>query len=244
MEKEMKEIWKLVRGFEEYAEVSNYGQIHRFERVWYSGKNHKIKKVQEETFTYGSETTKGYLNATIGGISKGVHVWVYLTFVGEIPDGLEVNHIDEDKHNNRLDNLNLMTPKENSNWGTRNAKISAAQRGQKLSNETKKKIGDALRGRKRPAEFGAKVSAALKGRKQSPEHIAKKAAALTNHPKRSKTVQALDKITGEVVMEFPSIMEAQRQGFSRSHISACCRNCYSTHKGNIYKGLIWRYAEK
>ena len=47
MEKQMKEEWRPVRGFEEYAEISNLGQIHRFEKVWYSGKNHKIKKVQE-----------------------------------------------------------------------------------------------------------------------------------------------------------------------------------------------------
>ena len=46
-----------------------------------------------------------------------VHRLVYATFVGEIPDGLQVNHIDECKENNVLSNLNLMTAKENTNWG-------------------------------------------------------------------------------------------------------------------------------
>ena len=75
-----KEEWKPVRGFEEYAEISNFGQIHRFERVYYAGRNHKIKRTQEEEWTYGSENSKGYLNVTIGGVIKGVHQWVYMTF--------------------------------------------------------------------------------------------------------------------------------------------------------------------
>lgn len=49
-------------------------------------------------------------------------VWYY--FNGEIPENMQVNHIDEDKSNNAISNLNLMTPKDNSNWGTRNSRIS------------------------------------------------------------------------------------------------------------------------
>ena len=48
-----------------------------------------------------------------------VHRVVYETFSGKpIPLGMQVNHIDENKENNSRINLNLMTPKENSNWGT------------------------------------------------------------------------------------------------------------------------------
>lgn len=43
---------------------------------------------------------------------------IYTYFNGEIPDGMQVNHIDENKQNNALSNLNLMTPKENVNWGS------------------------------------------------------------------------------------------------------------------------------
>lgn len=48
-------------------------------------------------------------------------IWYY--FNGEIPRGMQVNHIDECKTNNALSNLNLMTPKQNSNWGTRNQRL-------------------------------------------------------------------------------------------------------------------------
>lgn len=43
-------------------------------------------------------------------------IWYY--FNGEIPDEFVVNHIDEDKSNNSLDNLNLLTKPQNNRWGT------------------------------------------------------------------------------------------------------------------------------
>lgn len=49
-------------------------------------------------------------------------IWQY--FNGDIPEGMQINHIDEDKTNNALSNLNLMTAEQNSNWGTRNNRIS------------------------------------------------------------------------------------------------------------------------
>ena len=59
------------------------------------------------------------------------HRIVWETFVGTIPDGMQINHKDENKLNNALDNLELCTPKYNSNYGTRGARIAAAQTGEK-----------------------------------------------------------------------------------------------------------------
>lgn len=204
----MKEQWKPVRGFEDYAEISNMGQIHKFERVYYRGKNHKQKCIQEEELTYGSPC-RGYLQASFGSVSKGVHVWVYLTFVGDIPEGLEVNHIDENKHNNCIWNLNLLSHGDNVRYGTGIERSAAAHRG-----------------RKRPAEVVAKIAAAKRGKYNT---------------KKSKAVQALNPKTLEVVYEFPSAHEAQRQyGFDASTISKCCLG-----KIKKYKGYIWQfYSEK
>lgn len=48
-----------------------------------------------------------------------VHRIVYQAVTGEpIPEGLQVNHINECKTDNRFENLNLMTLKENLNWGS------------------------------------------------------------------------------------------------------------------------------
>lgn len=66
---------------------------------------------------------------------------------------------------------------------------------------------------------------------------ARVAAKLKNHPNISKAVQALDPKTLEVVMEFPSAHEAQRQGFRQNTITECCLGKHHTHKG-----YIWRYA--
>jgi len=39
---------------------------------------------------------------------------VYMAFNGEIPEGYEVDHIDGDRFNNSIDNLQILTPAENS----------------------------------------------------------------------------------------------------------------------------------
>ena len=49
-----------------------------------------------------------------------------------IPEGMQVNHIDEDKTNDCFSNLNLMSPKDNTNYGTgiiRRAKTRSKQVG-------------------------------------------------------------------------------------------------------------------
>lgn len=48
-----------------------------------------------------------------------VHRVIYEAVSGKpIPENMQVNHIDEDKTNNQISNLNLMTCKENINFGT------------------------------------------------------------------------------------------------------------------------------
>jgi hypothetical protein len=44
-----------------------------------------------------------------------VHRLVYETFKGPIPNGMEIDHFDTNKENNRLENLILCTHKENMN---------------------------------------------------------------------------------------------------------------------------------
>lgn len=72
-------------------------------------------------------------------------IWTY--FNGEIPDGYQINHLNEIKTDNRLCNLELATPKENANYGTRNERSAAKRRGQKLSEETKAKLSESHKGK-------------------------------------------------------------------------------------------------
>lgn len=65
-----------------------------------------------------------------------VHRIVWEAVTGEpIPDYLDCNHIDEDKTNCSFANLNLLSPKENCNWGSRNDRIAKANTNGKCSKQ-------------------------------------------------------------------------------------------------------------
>ena len=73
-------------------------------------------------------THNGYnrINLIIDGKpkSKFVHRLVWEAFNGPIPEGMEINHINEIKTDNRLCNIELCTRKYNANFGSRNDRIS------------------------------------------------------------------------------------------------------------------------
>lgn len=55
----------------------------------------------------------GYLRISIQGKNYSVHKLVYETFVGDIPEKMEIDHIDGNKQNNNVDNLRLVTRSDN-----------------------------------------------------------------------------------------------------------------------------------
>lgn len=57
-----------------------------------------------------------------------VHKVVYEAVTGSpIPEGMQCNHINECKSDNRFCNINLLTQKENCNFGTRNKRSTKAR---------------------------------------------------------------------------------------------------------------------
>ena len=71
--------------------------------------------------------------------------------------------------------------------------------------------------------------------KKAGKKVAEKNA---NHPKLSKSVIGINKISG-LKLEFPSIAEAKRcTNISQGHICACCKG-----KRNSAGGYIWYYAD-
>ena len=107
------EIWKPVAGYEDLYEVSNLGRVRR--KAWQivKGKAEKGEYRRVKLCKDGEE--KQFL----------VHRLVAEAFVPN-PNSLTiVNHKDERPSNNRADNLEWCTYKHNSNWGTRNERISS-----------------------------------------------------------------------------------------------------------------------
>ena len=109
----MEEIWKEIPGFEEKYQASNLGRV----------KSINYKCTGKERVLKLRLNQNGYYDVCLGKQRYRVNRLVYSAFNGPIPEGMQVNHINEDKTDNRLENLNLMTPKENCNWGTRNDRL-------------------------------------------------------------------------------------------------------------------------
>ena len=111
------EYWKDIPGYEGLYQVSNTGFVRSNGNI-----THKFQHILKP------KNKKGYLWVCLykNGVKKehSVSYLVYETFIGPVPKGMQINHIDEDKTNNSLENLNIMNPKNNCNWGTRNTRIS------------------------------------------------------------------------------------------------------------------------
>lgn len=79
---------------------------------------------------------RDYFRVNGKAITKARHRLVWETFIGEIPEGYEINHISEDKTDNRLCNLNLLSHRDNCNWGTRNKRVAKARINHKLMSKS------------------------------------------------------------------------------------------------------------
>lgn len=113
----MIEVWKDVVGYEGLYQVSNFGQV----------KNTKRQKVLiPQTNTWGYKHILLHKNGTRKTVT--IHKLVVDAFITTERAGLQVNHKDENKSNNRLDNLELCTPAYNMNYGTGNDRRAAKVR--------------------------------------------------------------------------------------------------------------------
>ena len=118
------EIWMPVLGYEGLYEVSSEERVRSLDRWIVNGGKKQFRKGKQMSLN----NCRGYIIIGLhkdGGMKQHqLHRLVYEAFIGTIPNGMQVNHIDENKANNRVSNLNLLTPKENSNWGTRTKRIA------------------------------------------------------------------------------------------------------------------------
>lgn len=118
--------WKPIKGYEGLYEISNDGRVRRLRFTNGSHDFEKVRECKQTLNTWGYMTVNLSKNGKVN--TKRVHRLVANAFLGE--SNLQIDHIDGNKQNNRLDNLEYVTPKENTNraWSKGLAKNSEYQR--------------------------------------------------------------------------------------------------------------------
>jgi len=116
----IKEIWKPIKGFEEYYQISNLGKVKSLGRKVGKGcygVNHKYSKPRLLSI---GKNTWGYLGVmlTVKGKNKRLEIAkTVLEHFGtpkpQTNKRIEVNHKDGNKENNTITNLEWVTPREN-----------------------------------------------------------------------------------------------------------------------------------
>lgn len=111
----IEEVWKDVKHYEGLYQVSNFGRVKSLGR-WKD--NHSKKQWVEEKYLIQRNNGRGYLAVDLNKNNKTkreyVHRLVALTFIPNPEHKPQVDHIDTDRQNNRVENLRWVTQRENN----------------------------------------------------------------------------------------------------------------------------------
>lgn len=240
----MEEEWRTVVGFEDY-EVSSLGRV----RSLKSGKV-EYRKCQKNKY--------GYIRVGLWNNGKmkncQVHRLVYTSFVGDIDDGLQIDHIDGDKSNNKLTNLRAVSPKVNSNNPVTRVRYLEAMKKTLLSEKWRNNQREGIRRRRSESEeWRNNQREAAKKLVKNPQWVHNHREGIKRRSKNrewfnnfregvrrvcAKPVIQLDVKTGEEIRRWECGSDAARElKISAGSISGCCHG-----KNKSAGGYRWRFA--
>ena len=70
-------------------------------KEWKKGRKHSLKA--------GTVNSNGYIKLTVDGVQLYAHRVIWIMHNGEIPPGMEIDHLNHDRTDNRIENLRLVT---------------------------------------------------------------------------------------------------------------------------------------
>lgn len=240
------EEWRPIKIFERLYEVSNMG---------------RVRNVKKSNILCGHPDKKGYLRVCLHKDGKQkifkIHRLVAMAFIPNPSNLPQVNHKDENKANNCVENLEWCNNKYNSNYGTikerlsalskKNAVIGTDKDGNIYQFESIKKAADYVGGK---APCISDCCRKIKGRnmaygykwkyedEERNKYYAEQAAR--NRKTHDKPVIATDKDGNDIF--FSSIKEGvEKTGAHRASIIGCCRGKYGRHRA---AGYSWRYVNQ
>lgn len=209
----MMEEWRVIEEYPDYS-VSNMGRVR-------DDRRNKIYKLS---------TAQGYKKMTFPyGVRRAVHRLVAIAFIPNPDNKPCINHINGNRGDNRVENLEWCTFRENNLHAYRVLKRTPGRLGKHLSEDAKARIRKAHLGVKMSEESCKKMSEYRKGRKRSQATIDKIAKA-----RYKKVIRLEDGYIYESCKQ-----AAEMLGASRQHVTSVCKGRYTTCKGyhlEYYKG--------
>lgn len=204
---------------EEFRDITTYdGCLYG---LWEVGNLGHLRNKRTKRVTSGCLHSTGYMRATLKTLSGKmrhfcVHQLVLRTFVGEPPVGKElVNHKNEIKSDNRVENLEWCDCKYNINYGTaierriKTAQNNGSYNNRVISEETRKRMSESQKSRWTPEkreEKSIKMTGEdnpMYGKKHSEDAIKRSAEG------HKKTVYQYSS-TGEFIREWDSSTDAAK----------------------------------
>ena len=131
-----KEIWKDIPGYEGLYQISNLGRVKSLKRKVYAGRGRmrwQYEKILSENKTNGNGYKIVSLNKESKSQNKYIHRLVAEAFLENPNNYKYINHKDENKSNNCVDNLEFCTAQYNSTYNNLHIRNGLKKRNNKYS---------------------------------------------------------------------------------------------------------------